>query len=303
MRRVVSVLLVAGTASAQPVRLEVTTDSCPSLRDAISGGFASEAQASIHVDERERTATITLNNGTLDNGDGSSFGTRVIHASSCEELARSVAVVVEMVLPGIAALPEPQPLPPSDAVENAIAALKKIEPVFQAPDFETTEHIEVVRPHHDRFEMTAFAGVSTSFGTELALGLRRRWGSMSLGGELAGALPDAVSESHAAVQRVSAALIPCDHLGALAVCGVVRAGVDRGVGQDLMDEHAAIEPLFELGSRLSWERPVTDHLALTLMAELDLALTSTQFDIDHVAVWHSSRFEGLAGAGVVVRFP
>jgi hypothetical protein len=291
MWRAVGLVLVVGTASARPIKLEVTTDSCPNLSHEIDGDFVSDASASVRVDEHDRTATITLD------VDNRTFGARVIHAETCDELARSVAVVVAMLLPSITGLSTPLvavlperpdvPSPPEAHIE---------------PGAYVSTRADVEQPAHRAFEMSAIGGVSSARGMGLTVGARWRSGTASLGAELAGALED-VADDHVSVRRTSAALVPCRDFNTLAVCGLVRVGLDVGVGQGLMDAQTAWDPRFEVGSRLIWERPVTDRLSLALSGELGISLTSSQFDVDHVAVWRSSHFEGLAGAGVVVRFP
>jgi hypothetical protein len=138
----------------------------------------------------------------------------------------------------------------------------------------------------------------------LTLGLRSRWSTLSIAGELAGELPtDIAMNAGVSIVRASIALVPCKHVGAFAACAVARLGFDRGSGADLMRARSAYEPRAELGARLAWEQPVTEHLALQLRGELDLAATISQFDVDNAAVWRSNRFAGLAGVGVIVRFP
>ena len=71
------------------------------------------------MSEVDHTATVVL-----DDGDGHLSGPRVIHADDCDELARSVALVISIALPAIADLPEPAPLPPSNAIAIVLGAAK-----------------------------------------------------------------------------------------------------------------------------------------------------------------------------------
>jgi hypothetical protein len=294
-----ALLVMGGTAAAQPVRLVVTSDSCDHLADKLSsiGTFVDDAQASVRVVESDRTATVTI-----DDGDGHIAGPRVIHADSCEELAGSVAVVISMSLPAIAALPEPQPLPKTDAMKVVIAAVKLKEPVPQAHDAEIAARVEIDRPGAVQYSATASMGIASAVGMNIAAGIRLRWSDSSIAAEIFGTPPHEVVDSHVSIERASIALAPCHHFGDVGACAVVRVGFDRGVGTGLMDARTAVVPLAELGPRLTWEHRLTDRFSGQLNAEVDLAVTTTQFDIDHVAVWRTSRFAGLAGAGVVLRF-
>src|SRR6185312_6326128 len=144
---VLGCVLVAHAASAQPVELDVDAecDLAPAVRTA--GTFVDVAAAHVRITEHALTATIVL-----DDGAGHAFGPRVLHAASCEELARSVAVVVAMALPEvadvqdrsaveavIAAVPEaqpeavaPTPIPVSDQLDDAIATRADLAPVQSA---------------------------------------------------------------------------------------------------------------------------------------------------------------------------
>jgi hypothetical protein len=277
----------------------------------------------ISVEVAGTTATLTYDGRT-----------RVIRAKTCDELAKSVAVVIEMVLAAMKAEPAPTEIdptpeePPSASdppttgevpatpsasdppmVGEVPATFDQPKPpVVSTPSAIDTEDpsIEVgaaIDPpsavEHDAF---ASFGTSSSLGASMTLGVRSRWGSVSIAGELEGELPTDLAMG-VSIVRTSAALVPCKHLGPFAACAVVRAGFDHGSGSGLMNARSAFEPRAEFGARLAWEQPVTEHLALQLRGELDLAATTSQFDVDNVAVWRSNRFAGLAGAGVVVRFP
>ena len=293
-----ALLVMAGTAAAQPVRLVVDASTCNRLGDSVAavGTFVTDASAVVEITETDLTATVIL-----DDGDGHRFGPRIVHAGTCEELARSVAIVVSIALPSIADLPEPQPLPPSDAMKVVIAAVKLKEPVPQTDDAEVIGRFEPEST--DDHSLYASVAMSSALGTNLALGFRWNWEHVSIAGELAATLPETVAQGQVTVERASASFVPCGHISELGVCGVLRVGIDRGVGNGLMDARSVVLPLVEMGPRVSWEHAITNAVALQAEAELDVDATTSQFDVDHVAVWHSSVFAGLVGAGVVVRFP
>jgi hypothetical protein len=157
----------------------------------------------------------------------------------------------------------------------------------------------------DRAISLAF-GVSSTLGTAVAIGRQWRGDTYAFDAELVGELSRTITVMtgpRVDVQRLAATVAACRRLGAFGVCGLARAGFDRGAGSGLVDEHSAMVPLLAVGVRATWEHPVTDRVALELGGEGVVAATSSQFDVDQVAVWHSSRFEALAAAGVLVRFP
>jgi hypothetical protein len=254
----------------------------------------------VSVEVAGTTATVTFDGHT-----------RVIHAKTCDELAKSVAVVIEMVLAAISA--EDTDAPPA-AIEIEPAPVREPVPVppvtivapvvdeVPVPPFAIAVSSTIDRPSTVEHDALASLGTSSALGASMALGLRWRWSSVSIAGELEGELPTDLAMD-VSIVRASIALVPCKHLGAFAACAVARAGFDRGSGSNLMNARSAFEPRAELGARLAWEQPVTEHLALQLRGELDLAATISQFDVDNAAVWRSNRFAGLAGAGVIVRFP
>jgi len=98
-------------------------------------------------------------------------------------------------------------------------------------------------------------------------------------------------------------LAPCVHAGELAACATATVGVIRGTSEHLADAHDATSPLVAGGARIAWEHGLVGAVALRLHADLDVRLTTTHFDVDRMPVWTSSRFEGLAGIGLIVRIP
>lgn len=293
--------LMVGVAHARPARLVVTSGSCDHLAQDLGGAgeFVPEAVASVTVVEADLAASVTL-----DDGEGHVSGPRTIRADSCSELAREVGVVISIALPAITALPDPTPVADnSDALNNVLEVLKTKGAVPQASDAEVAGRFEVPPHHPVERTMAAVVGMSSASGMGLAVGVRWQWQQASLAGELAGSLPQSEALDHVSIQRVSAALVACHHAGDFGWCGLVRVGGDHGAGTNLMNSRSVFAPVLEFAPRVTWERAVTSTLAVQLQAELDIAATTTQFDIDHVAVWQTRRFAGLGGAGIVMRFP
>jgi hypothetical protein len=293
---VIMSVLVATRALAGPVRLDVKFDACPDLADEVRAvaAFDPTAAASVVVTERARVATIVI-----DDGHGQVLGSRTVEAASCRELATSVAIIVAMSLSSISDASEP-----AIAVEPVVVASPP--PVPEPPStLELVAHAPAVAGVA-RVAIGMSLSVSSALGEVAAIGARWHGDRFSIGSELAAArLPEVglMAGARVDVSRFAIAAVPCAHHGALGLCGVVRAGFDRGRGTGLADARTVELPVLELGGRLIWERPVTDWFALQLQAELAAALTSSELTVDQVAVWHSSRYEALAGAAVFVRFP
>jgi hypothetical protein len=271
----------------------------------------------VQITERALTATIML-----DDGAGHTFGPRVLHAGSCDELARSVAVVVAMALPAIADVQDRSAVetviaaaPPAPAESSPPPATVPITTLPTAPpsiarmteqrDDAIAKEGDLATQPTDRALMIAI-GLSSSLGTAIALGLHWRGETYAVEAELGGELAPPVTVmtgAHVDVQRLAATLATCRRVAAFGICALVRAGFDRGSGSGLMDARSAVVPLLELGTRVTWDHPLTDRFVFQLRGEGVVAATSSQFDVDNVAVWHSNRFEALATAGVLVRFP
>jgi len=292
---VIAGVLIATRAVAGPVRLDVDVDTCPGLGDVVraAGAFDPTAAARIAVTERARVATIVI-----DDGHGKVLGTRTIEAAGCRELATSVAVIVAMSLASIPDASEPIEVEPARAVPRSPVPQPTpiLELAVQAPPI----------ARGSRVAIDASLSVSSGVGEIAAIGARWYRGRFSIAGELAAArLPaiDLMAGAHVDVNRFAIAALPCAHHGAFGLCGVIRVGFDRGRGSGLADARTVELPVLELGSRLIWEHSVTDRFGFQLHAELAAALTSSELTVDQVAVWHSSRYEALAGAAVFVHFP
>jgi hypothetical protein len=176
--------------------------------------------------------------------------------------------------------------------------------VIEQPEDAVAKQVDLATVPSDR-ALSVVIGMS-SFGTDAAVGMRWRGETYAVEAELDGELAPAVTVTTGArvdVQRLGATLATCWRLAAFDLCAVARTGFDRGSGSGLMDARSAILPLLELGARVTWELPLTERLALQLRGEGVVAATSSRFDVDNIEVWHSNRFEALAAAGVLVRFP
>jgi hypothetical protein len=301
LRAVVSAcVVIAATraASGDPRALVVTGDACDasSLAGDVAklGGepFVDGAHASVHVELVAPTAARV----SFDDGVGNVSGPREIAATDCAQLLASIALVVAM-MPGPDAPaatppqpppPQPQPQPVNDAVE-------------------VTRAFEVVAPEPTRWDAVVDGATSVdTHGADavIAAGVRYRRGSRSLTAELAAYTPvrDDLSVGRVDVLRAELELAPCQHLGALAACGVLAAGALRGSGIGLEQERAVVAPLVALGARLAWEQPLGRAWAVLAHVDGDVLVTTTRFDVDAMTVWTSPRVEVTGGLSLLARF-
>jgi hypothetical protein len=129
---------------------------------------------------------------------------------------------------------------------------------------------------------------------------------VSLAAEVRADVPEQLVVAQMASVRVfrsQLSLAPCVHAGELAGGVVASAGAFHGSADGLASPRSVYSPLLSGGARLVWEHPITERLALRIHAGVDALLTTTSFDVDHMRVWLSPRFEGSAGVGVLAHFP
>lgn len=296
VRAVPLMLLVAGTASASPARLDVTGDGCdltelePQVR-AIVGGepFTADARASVRVGT-STTARGVSARAWFDSGDGERRGPRTVEAATCDELVESLAVIIAMALPALMATPS---LPPVVVAEPTALGLEARE--------------EYVRTSKTQLIVAAAGGVSAQgWKQQLILGARTKRDARSLAIEVRSDAPREVEITMASrvdVWKSVVSVSPCLHAGAFGVCAIASAGVIRGSSTGLVDARTAFSPTAMVGGRLTWEHPFTRLLSLRLHVDAEAIVTTTRFEVGHMPVWVSNRFEVWGGAGVIARIP
>ena len=295
LRAVPLVLLLAGTAMASPTRLDVTGDGCDLTElerqvSAIVGRdpFAPSARASILIGTSANPTGVSAR-AWFENGDGERRGPRTVEAATCDELVDALALIIAMALPPVEA-------PPSRP------------PVLGAPTalgLEVRE--ELVRTRRTQLIVAAAGGISTvGWKQQLILGARTKRHAHSLGLELRLDAPSEIEvtmSSHVDVWKSVISVSPCLHAGPVGVCGIASAGVIRGSGTGLVDARTAFSPTVAVGARLTWEHPFTRLLSLRLHLDAEVGVTRTRFDVSHMPVWASNRFEVWGGAGVIALIP
>jgi len=295
VRAVCLLLLVAGTASASPTRLDITGDACDlgeleAQVRAIAGRepFSVDATASVLVGT-STSATGFSARAWFESGDGERRGPRIVEAATCDELVEALAVIIAMTLPALA----PEPARP------AVVAMPT------ALGIEARE--ELVRTGHTQLILSAAGGVSThGWKQQLIFGARTKRQARSLAIELRVDAPREVEVTmtgHVDVLKSVVSVSPCLHAGPVGVCALASAGVIRGSGTGLVDARTAFTPTAAVGARLTWEHPFTRLLTLRLHLDAEALVTTTRFDVGHMPVWISNRFEVWGGAGVIARIP
>jgi hypothetical protein len=154
-------------------------------------------------------------------------------------------------------------------------------------------------------------GFSPGFtaGLALQLGVRRR--ELSLGGELRADLPTDTTVA-TTTGRVSASpflltAVPCYHVGPLALCALITAGLLRGEGAGFAANGASLTPFFALGARVALEAPIAGPLAFYAHLDARYVPTTTQLQVqvqaDTRTAWQTEPVNLAAGLGVALHFP
>jgi hypothetical protein len=259
--------------------------------------------------EREETARVSIETSTspdgviahawFDDGAGGRQGPRVVEAASCEALVEALAIVIVMVVPDLLTTVTPAPVAPvarepkepDDLLVARDATLTSTAPVSTTTGF-----------------YTAVAGGTSDHGWQQQLILGTRWKGhvRSLGLELRVGAPQAIQVNAVGsitVWKTALSISPCAHIGPLDACALASGGIIRGSGDGLEDARSAVSPMVAVGTRLALEARFTPTVSLRLHADAQAVLTTTRFDVDHMAVWVSNRLELWAGAGVIALFP
>lgn len=296
VRVVPLMLLVAGIASASPARLDVTGDGCdltelePQVRSIVGGEpFSADARASVQVGTSTNATEVSAY-VWFDGGDGQRRGPRNVEAATCAELVESLALIIAMALPTLEAPPAPPPIVAATPLALGLEA-----------------RAEFVRSSYTQVIVAAAGGMSTQGLTQqLVLGARRKRNARSLAIEVRTDAPRKVEVTMTGsvdVWKSVVSVSPCLHAGGVGVCATASAGVIRGSGAGLVDARTAYSPTAAVGARLTWEHAFTRLLSLRFHLDAEAVVTTTRFDVGHMPVWVSNRFEVWGGAGVIARIP
>ncbi len=277
-------------------------EAAPCPRDAVAtqlrelGGPAlDELGDRVRVDIHGTTGSITY---VMASGDV--IGPRVVRASSCSELAKSLALVIVM------SLRADEPREPASVTRGitierttlpiTIEASEPTEGNRARRDAKTVEHVE------------ALLGGAGDLSRRPALVLGGRWhhGALSLGLELHVLSPQSIdidAGGSVEVTRTGVEAAPCLHVTYLAVCGLASARMVTGEGHELAEAAHIRRTAFAVGGRIELAYPVLHRLSLRVHLDGLQALDRTRFTVDEMAVWTSDSRELWLGAGVLAHFP
>jgi hypothetical protein len=282
--------LLAGTAHADPVRIDSKPGACDlALLQAAVAALAPDtifddtARAVIRV-EGAADPSVRL---SIDDGHGDVRGPRTVTAASCADLIESAALVIAM------ELPKASPAPPPSAEPEALP--------------EPDEPMAPPRPHRP-LAIDVFAGAAaTSSGSHEQVLVGTRWRrashSIAVALRLAGDERIPLGMGEVQVGRTDVALEPCAHVAGIGLCALAGAGVIQGAGDGLLRARSVVSPIAFLGATLAWEHALGARLAVRAHLAADVLLTQTELDVDDMPVWTSSRLEATGGLALLVHFP
>lgn len=252
----------------------------------------------VHVDG---SATSPSADVTFETSDGSARGPRHLDAANCQALLDAVALVIAI------GVPEDAP----DEAPHVQAPARAIEPqrTLSLP-LELRERGEVdddSAPSKLAVTGGAALGVSSNgVAHQIVVGVRWREPHTSLGLELRIEPSEdraVVPAGRVEVSRTLASTRLCRHLGDLALCGAASVGVIRGTGNELFDARQAVSVTAGVGARVAWERELWRGVGASVEVGGDAFPRTSRFDVDHMPVWTSSRFEAQVGTGLFAHFP
>jgi hypothetical protein len=216
---------------------------------------------------------------------GEIIGPRVVTAATCEELSRSLALVIVMSLRA----DEPPVDGPPPSREPLVIA--------------THAH---ARPAASQIDVLLGAASDAARLPALVLGSRWRRSRVSLGLELHLRAPETIDVgdgSSIRVARTGLEAVPCGYVGRVALCGLATAGMIAGEGQQLASASSVRRATFAVGGRVEVTLGVSDRIAIRLHADGLRALTHTRFLVDQMPAWTSDSHELWLGGGVLATFP
>ena len=303
--RVVAVVTLAtnalriATASASPVHVETMGDACDvaALAPQIAKLVQVDSSTTAKVEVVARGSSVEASVRFVDD-DGTVRGPRVITAGDCNQLVESVAIVIAMALHEDVA-PAPRVIAPATRIDVPPRVVREttLETIAASPAPRRNDQLAVV--------LVGGSGMSSQGITaQLTAGVRWRRGDGSIGAEVRADSPDRehVGLGQIDVSRAQVSIEPCLHRGPLAMCGLVSAGMFYGSSNGFAVTGGAYSPLLATGFRTSFERALTDRVALRAHVDADALITTTGYEIDYMETWRSPRFELSAGIGVLAQF-
>jgi hypothetical protein len=151
---------------------------------------------------------------------------------------------------------------------------------------------------------TVGSGPGLAWGGTAVMGLKGDSLSLSIEPRVDAPVSVATSAGTGEVHffTASASLVPCLHLGSLAGCGVLGAGLLRGRGENVRGARSGTGPWLSAGARLAWQLPLGPSFGLRIHAEVLALPVRTVLRVGDEAVWATPRLSGTAGLSLVRSF-
>jgi hypothetical protein len=306
-----ALLVASATARAQPTIITLRGDACDlgTLEADITDVLAIKSVGDSRVAVVTHGSGSTLSAEVLFvDAEGQTHGPRVVSASACDDLFDSISLVIVMAIPDPVAAPLPEPRVAKPAVPSEAGGEPALPTQATARDLAVTRsaRVETART----LALDGFVGGSSTvtgrgMNEQLLLGARLMRGRASVSLQARIDAPEEVRVSAIGTVTVTQADVsvgPCVHLSSFAGCGLASVGFVHGRGESLDAARSVTTPVLAVGLRIAWERFITNRLAVRVHLDSRAPLTRTSFEVDYMPVWESSRFEGSAGVGVLVRF-
>jgi hypothetical protein len=274
----------AGRANASPCSRSAVASELRAL-----GGYeldAIEDRVRVMIDGDAATVTFVAA--------GDVVGARAVHARTCKELSRSIALVIVMSLRDLGSVED-------SGMRGLLAPVMDV----PAPSLPTSEPIIArARGLEGRLSL-GVAGDTTRRGAlVIGAGVRVRGWSLALELRDASAQTvDAGGGSAIVVDRTTIDALPCLHLGRAAVCGLASTGIVRGEGRDLATAATARRLALAVGGRAELAYPLWRRVAVRVHADVLQNLIRSRFLVDQMPMWTADSRELWLGAGVVANFP
>ncbi|HEX5061682.1 MAG TPA: hypothetical protein VFV99_20085 [Kofleriaceae bacterium] len=301
---IAAMLCVAHTSAAAPCTREAVAGEVRALGGDLDGA-GDRVQIVMHRDGRGAEGSIVYTSAA-----GDVTAPRVVHATSCGELAKSLALIVVMSLRADEQVDAPAPVMAPAMIPPATTPPMTTTPTTTMTSNELVNHSTTsdTRAHSSTRHVALFVGAASDTTAHPALELGSRWrhDRLSLGLELRIATPESIDVGDGGTVNVATAgldAVPCFHAGYLGLCGLATAGMISAEGQALANAATARRAAFAIGGRIELDVPLLHRLSLRVHLDGLQALTSSRFLVDQMPVWTSEPRELWLGAGVLAKFP
>jgi hypothetical protein len=318
------VLLVAWASAwaevPRKVRLEYQREGkasvCPDRLSIQSGVAARLGYDPFRDDADERVrATLRTSGGVLEahielvDGHGNLKAQRRLFSPrrDCGELASSVELAVSIAIDPVASRKIGRP-ESAEKTETSGDEGKAGQPMPKAiPADKAEAQASPAAPLVGRVVIAAIGDPTSAPAPTLGLlvGGGVQGGDLSLSLEARADLPASKSLRTGSVgsSLLVGSLVPCLHAGSLAVCGLVTAGVLRGVGHGLLNAKRVTAPHLAFGARLGYLIRLVGRTALSLHGDVSFPLNTLALKVDEDEVWTSPAIAFAVGVGLLMRFP